>query len=412
MRRRAVVVGGSLGGLTAALLLRETGFDVSVHERSAQLADRGAGIIAHPESLRYLLERGLAGLEEVSIPGGNLRYVDRDGRLVSDRPSGYRFTSWFALYTRLLDRLPDGAIHFGESLSAFVDDGESVTVQFSRAGEQRCDLLVCADGIASSARRLLLPVIELVDSGYIGWRGMVPVAALDSRLRAALGDHITYQLLDAGHILAYPIPDSRNRQPGEGTSLNWIWYRRPGDGDDVTRALTDSAGRHHDLSVPPGAVAAAAVAQLREAADALLSDDLAALVLATDQPFIQRVVDVEVPRMAFGRVCLIGDAAFVARPHAGAGTAKAAADGWSLARAMAGVDDIGDGLRSWQKGQLDLGRTLVRRSARLGDAQFGGRWTPGDPSLRFGLRVAGDSCFDLAAAATQPAPSRLSGTRR
>jgi 2,6-dihydroxypyridine 3-monooxygenase len=375
-----------------------------------QLTDRGAGIIAHPESLRYLLERGLAGLDEVSIPGGNLRYVGRDGRLVSDRPSGYRFTSWFALYTRLLDHLPGDAMHFGESLSTFVDNGRSVTVQFAGGGEQRCDLLVCTDGIASSARRLLLPAVELVDSGYIGWRGTVPVAGLDPCLRMALGDHITYQLLDAGHILAYPIPDSRNRQAGDETALNWIWYRRPGGEGDVTAAMTDSAGRHHDLSVPPGAVAVAAVAALRAAADGLLSDDLAALVLATDQPFIQRVVDVEVPRMAFGRVCLIGDAAFVARPHAAAGTAKAAADGWSLARAMAGIDDIGDGLRRWEQGQLDLGSSLVRRSARLGDAQFRGRWTPGDPSLRFGLRVAGDSCFDLAAN-TQPAASRLSGTR-
>ncbi len=411
MDRRAIVVGGSLGGLTAALLLRDAGFEVSVHERSAQLSDRGAGIIAHPDSLRYLLERGLGGLDEVSIPGGNLRYVDRDGRLVWDRPSGYRFTSWFALYTRLLDHLPDCAMHFGESLTSLVDDGEAVTALFNGAEEQRCDLLVCADGIASTARRLLLPAIELVDSGYIGWRGTVPVAGLDPRLRAALADHITYQLLDAGHILAYPIPDARNRQLGAGTSLNWIWYRRLADGE-MTRAMTDGGGRHHDLSVPPGAVAATAVAQLRELADALLSDDLAPLVLATDQPFIQRVVDVEVPQMAFGRVCLIGDAAFVARPHAAAGTAKAAADGWSLARAMAGAGDISDGLHRWQPRQLELGSSLVRRSALLGDAQFRGGWIPGDPSLRFGLRAAGDSCFDLAAADRQPTHNPLSGTRR
>jgi 2,6-dihydroxypyridine 3-monooxygenase len=400
MRRRAVVVGGSLGGLTAALLLREAGFEVSVHERSAQLADRGAGIIAHPDSLRYLLERGLASLDEVSIPGGNLRYVDRDGRMASDHPSGYRFTSWSALYTRLLDCLPHGAMHFGQMLSSFVDDGDAVTAHFSGAEQQRCDLLVCADGIASAARRLLLPAIELVYSGYIGWRGTVPVAALDSRLRAALGDHITYQLLDAGHTLAYPIPDSRGGQSGDGTALNWIWYRRRAGGDEVTRAMTDSGGQHHDLSVPPGAVAATAVAELREAAARLLSDNLAALVLATQQPFIQRVVDVEVPRMAFGRVCLLGDAAFVARPHAAAGTAKAAADGWSLAAAMAATDDVADGLLRWQPGQLELGRSLVRRSGQLGDTQFRGEWTPGDPSLRFGLRVAGDSCFDLAGAVT------------
>jgi 2,6-dihydroxypyridine 3-monooxygenase len=282
--RRAVVVGGSLGGLTAALLLHEAGFAVSVHERSAQLADRGAGIVAHPESLRYLLERGLVHLDEVSILCGNLRYLDRDGRLVSDEPSGYRFTSWFALYARLLDRLSQRSMHFAEALYDFSEDADEVTVRFSGGGEERCDLLVCADGIASTARHLLLPDVEPVYSGYIGWRGTVPLTQLDPRLRASLGDHMTYQLLDSGHTLANPIPDSRGPASNEGPFLNWIWYRRLADGAEVTRAMTDSRGRHHDLSVPPGAVAAAADTELRKAASTLLSDDLAALVLITRRP--------------------------------------------------------------------------------------------------------------------------------
>lgn len=404
MVRHAVVVGGSLGGLTAALLLDEAGFSVSVHERSAQLADRGAGIVAHPDSLRYLLERDLVDLDEVSIPCGNLRYLDRDGRLVWEEPSGYRFTSWFALYARLLDRLPDGAMRFAQALSDFSDDGSAVTVRFGRGEQERCDLLVCADGIASTARHLLLPGVEPVDSGYIGWRGTVPFTALDPRLRASLGDHITYQLLRSGHVLAYPIPDSGGRASDGGTSLNWIWYRRLGDGSDVTRAMTDSHGRHHDLSVPPGEVAAAADAELRQAASTLLSEDLAALVRTTRQPFIQRVVDVEVPQMAFGRVCLVGDAAFVARPHAAAGTAKAAVDGWSLAAALAGADDVADGLLRWQPGQVELGRGLVQRSRQLGEAQIRGEWLAGDHSLLFGLRAPGDSCFDPTADGSLPQP--------
>jgi 2,6-dihydroxypyridine 3-monooxygenase len=98
--------------------------------------------------------------------------------------------------------------------------------------------------------------------------------------------------------------------------------------------------------------------------------------------------------MAFGRVCLVGDAAFVARPHAAARTAKAAADAWSLADALAGADDVAAGLLHWQPGQLELGRSLVRRSRELGDAQFRGEWVAGDHSLLFGLRAPGDSCFD------------------
>jgi 2,6-dihydroxypyridine 3-monooxygenase len=266
------------------------------------------------------------------------------------------------------------------------------------------DLLVCADGISSTARQLLQPSVAPVYAGYIGWRGTVPIADLEPRLRSALAGHITYQLLDAGHTLAYLIPGAR--VGASRAALNWIWYRRLDEGPDLTRAMTDAAGRHHELSVPPGAVAAAVEGELRDAAADLLAGDLAALVKATPRPFIQRVVDVEVERMAFGRVCLVGDAAFVARPHAAAGTAKAAADGWSLAAALTGQDDVPAALRRWEPGQLALGRSLVRRSRRLGEAQFAGDWVAGDPSLLFGLRAPGDSCFDVA---TGRAPAGRAG---
>jgi 2,6-dihydroxypyridine 3-monooxygenase len=391
-QRHAVVVGGSLGGLTAALLLAEAGFSVAVYERSAELADRGAGIVAHPESLRYLVEREVAGLDDLSITCTNLRYLDREGGLLHEGPVGYRFTSWFALYERLLDRLPPGSMHFSSALRDLSDAGDRVTVRLDGGLEATCDLLVCADGISSTARRLLQPSVEPGYAGYIGWRGTVPLAGLAPRLRGALAGHITYQLLDAGHTLAYPIPGARGG--ASGAALNWVWYRRLDEGPDLTRAMTDAAGGHHELSVPPGSVATDVEGELREASDHLLAGDLAELVRATPRPFIQRIVDVEVERMAFGRVCLLGDAAFVARPHAAAGTAKAAADGWSLAAEVSGADDVAAALRRWEPSQLALGRSLVRRSRRLGETQFAGDWMAGDPSLLFGLRVPGDSCFD------------------
>ncbi len=402
---RAVVIGGSLGGLTAALLLHEAGYAVSVHERSAELSDRGAGIVAHPESLRYLIERDAATLDEVSIPCGNLRYLDRDGVTVHEAPVGYRFTSWYALYSRLLARLPAGTMHFSQALHDIRNDGDEVTIGMQGGVEARCDVLVCADGISSTARRLLLPGSDPVYAGYIGWRGTVSVAALDPTLRASFGNHITYQLLDAGHILAYPIPGSAST--ASVGSLNWVWYRRVTEGAALTSAMTDSRGMHHALSVPPGAVRAGAAGELRVAARELLAPDLAALVLSTPRPFIQRVVDVEVTQMAFGRVAMVGDAAFVARPHAAAGTAKAAADGWALAAELAASDDVSAALQRWQPGQLELGRNLVRRSRELGEEQFRREWVGGDPSLLFGLRVPGDSCFDVrGATAARPSDVR------
>ena len=94
--------------------------------------------------------------------------------------------------------------------------------------------------------------------------------------------------------------------------------------------------------------------------------------------------------MVFGRTCLIGDAAFVARPHAAAGTAKAAADAWSLAEALEGATDVDAALRAWEPQQLALGRQLLARTRRIGTrSQVDGTWRPGDPELIFGLNEPG-----------------------
>ena len=121
--------------------------------------------------------------------------------------------------------------------------------------------------------------------------------------------------------------------------------------------------------------------------ESLLSAPLAEMVVRTPQPFVQTIVDVEVPRMVFGRVCLIGDAAFTARPHAAAGTAKAAENGWTLAASLMDTEgDVDAALRAWEPGQLELGRNLVARARDVGErSQFRGSWVPGDPDLRFGL---------------------------
>jgi 2,6-dihydroxypyridine 3-monooxygenase len=123
----------------------------------------------------------------------------------------------------------------------------------------------------------------------------------------------------------------------------------------------------------------------------------AEMVGKTVQPFIELIVDVEVPEMAFGRVCLIGDAAFALRPHAAAGAAKAAEDAWQLARAVETAGgDVADGLRRWEPGQLELGRQVLVRTRRAGErSQFEGTWRVGEP-LPFGLYRAGDSAIDKA----------------
>jgi 2,6-dihydroxypyridine 3-monooxygenase len=105
---------------------------------------------------------------------------------------------------------------------------------------------------------------------------------------------------------------------------------------------------------------------------------------------VQVIYDLAIEKMAFGRTCLLGDAAFIARPHAAAGTAKAADDAWSLAESLDAQADISEALAAYESKQLVVGRNLMERTQRIGRrSQFDDTWMPGDPELIFGLKAPG-----------------------
>jgi 2,6-dihydroxypyridine 3-monooxygenase len=390
-RGRVVVAGGSLGGLTAGLLLADAGLDVSVHERSpSELQERGAGIGLLPDSSRYLVERAGVPLDEISTSTSHIRYLGRDGHVLHEQAHHYRFSSWNTVYRRLLGCFDRDRYHLGSEVTGFEVKDDSVRVELANDVPIDADLLVCADGVSSPARRRLLPDVRIGYAGYVAWRGMQPEAALDPDTRARLGDAITYFVYANSHILLYPIPGADGSVAPGDRLINFVWYRNYLDGGDLDDLMTDAAGTRHEVSLPPGAARDEHVAEMRATARARLPKEIADVVTAVERPFLQVVFDVEVPRMAFGRVCLIGDAAWVVRPHAAAGTAKAAADGWALADALAAYDDVPGALAAWEPGQLTLGRQLLDRTRRIGArSQVDCNWVPGDPELIFGLRGPG-----------------------
>lgn len=384
-------MGGSIGGLTAAVLLRDAGWDVQVFERSpADLEGRGAGIVLHPASARYLVERMGMSLDDFSERTRWFRFVGRDGKSVYEAHCRYRFTAWNTLYRPLREAIGDSLYHPNSEVRSIHDEGPEVGIELTDGRTAVGQLLVCADGISSTARSQLLPGSIPVFAGYLGWRGVVRETELPEGTFSRLHEAITYYTPALSHILSYPIPN-----PGEDQRLlNYVWYRNVSE--TTEGAMTDRSGGRRHLSVPPGAVAQDQVDHLREDAMRLLPPDLAAMVVATAEPFIQAVADVVVPRMAIGRVALIGDAAFAARPHAAAGTAKAAADAWDLHAALAAAGDDAPGAwAEWESACLRRGKNLVARARRLGNmSQVEGRFDGNDPEIVFGLDRAGDSCFD------------------
>ena len=387
---QVAVVGGSLGGLTAALLLRDAGLDVTVYERSmAELEQRGAGIGFLPASSRYLAERAGVDLDDISISTKYIRYLDRQGRIIHQQNQTYRFSSWNAVYRSLMRCFDRERYLLGHECVDIHQGAGKVQITEADGNEIEVDLLVCADGVGSRARARLLPDVSANYAGYVAWRGVVSEQDLGEDA-VPFGDAITYYVYANSHILVYPIPGI-DGSVGRGDRLiNFVWYRNYLLSSDLTDLMTDSDGELHEVSLPPGTPRPVHIDEMRATAAARLPERIARVVLAVKAPFVQAIFDVEVPRMSFGRVCLVGDAAFVVRPHAAAGTAKAAADAWELARALEEQPGFESALTAWEPGQLELGRSLLARTRRIGRrSQVDCDWTPGDPELIFGLYEPG-----------------------
>ena len=388
---RVAVAGGSLGGLTTALVLRDIGCEVDVFERSGvELSGFGAGIVVHEATVRYLVERLGTELGDISVPSRSLQYLGPDGAVTFERPSPYRFTAWNTVFRALHGELGASRYHLGHALVGFDQDAAGVDVRFANGASGRYDLLVCADGVASTARRRLMPEVEPTYSGYVGWRGTVAESLLSPESFATLSDAITYALVERSHIVAYQIPSVAGQMADGERLVNFVWYRNVAAGTALDELMTDRDGLHRPLSLHPGIVQERYVAAIRETALRELPPQLAEMVIRTPQPFVQAIVDVESPKMAFGRVAILGDGAFTARPHAAAGTAKAAENAWALAAAIEATGEVAAALERWEPGQLTLGANLVARAREIGErSQFHGTWRPGDPDLQFGLHGPG-----------------------
>lgn len=392
---RIAVAGGSIGGLTVACLLRDAGHEVTVFERSPrELEQRGAGIGFLEASSRYLVKRAGMNIDQISITTDLIRYLGRNGRAIHEQAHRYRFSSWTTVYRGLLDAFGRDRYRLGHEVTGWSEVGDVVHVDIAHGHDFNCveaDILICADGVGSRARAALQPDAKASYAGYVAWRGMVPECDLDPALAARLGEAITYYVFANSHFLVYPIPGLDGSVAEGDRLINFVWYRNYLDGDELNELLTDRRGQRQDLSLPPGSVADHHDREVRATAAARLPADMAAVVEQTEALFLQVVYDIKVERMAFGRVCLFGDAAFVARPHAAAGTAKAAEDAWVLAESLDQATTIEQALVAWETTQVRLGGNLVERVQNVGKkSQVDNNWIPGDPELLFGLYGPGE----------------------
>jgi 2-polyprenyl-6-methoxyphenol hydroxylase-like FAD-dependent oxidoreductase len=368
---KVVVAGGSLGGLFNAIALRSVGCEVEVFEKSSGLMkDRGAGIVLQGEVFEFFRQHGIATPEEISVPVHTRRYLAPDGSVSQEGPMPQAMTSWDLLYRKLRAAF-EGRYHVGARLVGFEANGSTVTARFVGGREEVCDLLVGADGPGSTVRGQLLPEVRSAYAGYVAWRGVVAEQERPD-LAAAFAGRFTFFQAPHTHILCYLIPGPQGTLTPGQRRLNWVWYLNAAPGEELGRVLTDKDGRRRPFSVPQGFVAPGMVSWMHDQGRRILPSQFLRLVEATGEPFVQTIHDLAVPRMAFGRACLTGDAAFVPRPHTAASTAKAAANALALAECLSVAGDVVEALRRWEPDQLEMGERLREYGQRLGNrSQFG-----------------------------------------
>ncbi len=363
-KRQVLVAGGSIAGLGAGVALHRSGIDVHVFERDAgALRSAGAGLVVQPELVQLVSAHGMP-LPMTRCAGR--RTLAPDGRVGALQRMPQQFTSWEAVHATLRAQLPAERYHRGQSVALLAQGDGRVAADVGDLGEIEADLLVAADGAQSPFRRALLPHVTSDYAGYVAWRGTVPERAMPPEIVAAFDDMFIFaDAQSGGHALAYFIPgDDLGTGRGE-RRMNWVWYVGATAAERDTLLMTRD-GQQRRASLRRGMAQDAIVTALHERATRDLHPMFAHLVAMTPDPFLQTIVDLGVPRTVFNRVVLIGDAAFVVRPHTAGGAAKAARDALSLAQALAASPSVDDALPAFAQDQMAYGRALLDYGVQLG----------------------------------------------
>jgi len=365
---RAIVVGGSIGGLFAAHYLRKLGWTVDVYERvGEELAGRGAGIMTHPELIAALHGIGIEPGGSVGVPIQSRLTLDAQGKQIGAMPLPQVATAWGRIYRLLREVFPDAHYHYGTGMEELLQHEGGVRVRLSDGSIREADLLVGADGIRSTVRAALYGQAQPQYAGYIAWRGLVDEKDFSPAAWGQIFEHFAFGLPPREQMLAYPVAGQGDAVAPGQRRYNFVWYRPVDEQAELPDFLTDSSGRCFEMNIPPPLIRPELIAGMRADAERLLAPAFAEMVRKAEPVFFQPIHDLTVDCMAFGRVALTGDAAFVARPHCGMGVTKAAGDAVALACALQHhAGDLDTALAAYGAQRVPYGHAVVSHARHLG----------------------------------------------
>ncbi len=335
-----LIAGAGIGGLTTALALQRAGIRVSIHEQAPVLREVGAGLTLASNATLVLRHLGLGPvLEDLGVvPARGAVKHHRTGRTLVDIPRGATQVERFGapycqihrndLHQALVAAVQSadrGCLHLGCTLEDFGQDDSGVTALFANGRTARCDMLIGCDGIRSTVRTRLFGDEDPRFTGYVAWRGLVPMERLnaallvpDSAVWIGPGHFLTRYRIRRGELLNYIAIARTNRWAGEGWSV-------PSTVEALLAEFRDfePAARSILMATPP------------------------------DQCFKWGIYDRDpLPVWTRGRVTLLGDAAHPATPFLGQGAAMAVEDAQVLARAVAAASSVPEALARYEQARV------------------------------------------------------------
>src|SRR5579862_9274857 len=349
---RIAIIGGGIGGLTAALALRARGLDVSVFEQAEQLKEIGAGVSIYPNAARLLKRIGLGHeLEKIGSPiAGIVLYTSQGEPIITSTGpatpaisgSGQAYNVHRADFLKLLfDALPSATIRLGHRCVALAENPDGTRLTFANGASAEADVVIGADGIRSVVQREIGLQSRPASEGIMAYRGLIPAEGL---AWAGLLKDPALWLGSGRSFLLYPVAGGR--------LINMVAFV-PTDTD-----AEESWSAPGDLK---------ALAAEYAGWDNPVRDTINAL----EETFRWGIYDrAPLPRWSTERITLMGDAAHPMVPHVGQGAGQSIEDGFTLAVLLEGctTKDVAVRLKLYETIRLERTskvQALARAAGKL-----------------------------------------------
>ena len=348
------IIGGGIGGLSAALALQREGFSPTVLEQAPVLAEVGAGLSLSPSAAHALNHLGLADTlqrkayhpEDQCVrhykDGRPLSWINRGRSLIEKYGERYYLMHRADLHDALASavRANDAAaIELDKRCQTIEQDSSGVLVGFADGSTRRFDAVIGADGSRSAVRLKIFGALEPQYTGYIAWRGIVPM----ERVPPEILDPPSGVFVGPGHLV--------NRYPVRGKELlNFVAFAE-------RKEWTEEGW------------------SIRSTVDELLQE------FSGWTPMVLRFMELVPPNLLFkwglfdrepltswtrGRITLLGDAAHPVLPFLGHGAVLAIEDGVVLARAFAAAGQIEEAFERYERARMERAAFIVLQSRNAG----------------------------------------------